>query len=112
MLAVLLLQWGTLDFHRLSLRNLNEAMRKTRKLCAVMLDTTGREIMVMREHEIDEKGWPEHVNNMEVKEGQKVHVAVSVSPCLQVLHAMPCRVPQTSLSSHQCPATVRQVSTQ
>jgi len=47
-------------------------MRKTRKLCAVMLDTTGREIMVMREHEIDEKGWPEHVNNMEVKEGQKV----------------------------------------
>ncbi len=67
-------QWGTLDFHRLSLRNLNEAMRKTRKLCAVMLDTTGREIMVMREHEIDEKGWPEHVNQMEVKEGQKVHM--------------------------------------
>lgn len=66
------LTWGTLDFHRLSLRNLNEAMRKTRKLCAVMLDTTGREIMVMREHEIDEKGWPEHVNQMEVKEGQKI----------------------------------------
>ena len=65
-------QWGTVAFHRLSLQNLNEAMRKTRKLCAVMLDTTGREIMVMREHEIDEKGWPEHVNNMEVKEGQKV----------------------------------------
>lgn len=68
------LTWGTLDFHRLSLRNLNEAMRKTRKLCAVMLDTTGREIMVMREHEIDEKGWPEHVNNMEVKEGQKLTI--------------------------------------
>lgn len=30
--------------------------------------------MVMREHEIDEKGWPEHVNQMEVKEGQKVHI--------------------------------------
>ncbi len=52
-------------------------MRKTRKLCAVMLDTTGREIMVMREHEIDEKGWPEHVNQMEVKEGQKVHILKS-----------------------------------
>lgn len=37
-----------------------------------MLDTTGREITVMREHEIDEKGWPEHVNQMEVKQGQKV----------------------------------------
>ena len=57
-------------------------MRKTRKLCAVMLDTTGREIMVMREHEIDEKGWPEHVNRMEVKEGQKVclHICTYTSP--------------------------------
>ena len=66
------LQWGTQDFHKRSLQHLNEAMRKTRKLCAVMLDTTGREIMVMREHQIDEKGWPEHVHNMEVQEGQKV----------------------------------------
>ena len=56
-------------------------MRKTRKLCAVMLDTTGREIMVMREHEIDEKGWPEHVNQMEVKEGQKVHIPNSRVVC-------------------------------
>ena len=47
-------------------------MQKTRKLCAIMLDTTGREITVMREHEIDEKGWPEHVNKMEVQQGQKV----------------------------------------
>ena len=28
--------------------------------------------MGMREHEIDETGWPEHVNKMEVKAGQKV----------------------------------------
>lgn len=66
------MQWGTLDYHKRSLRNLNEAMRRTRKLCAVMLDTTGREIMVMREHQIDEKGWPEHVHNMSVQEGQRV----------------------------------------
>ncbi len=78
-------QWGTLDFHRLSLRNLNEAMRKTRKLCAVMLDTTGREIMVMREHEIDENGWPEHVNKMVVKEGQKVHILGSHVICISML---------------------------
>lgn len=68
----MLVQWGTLDYHKRSLQNLNEAMRRTRKLCAVMLDTTGREIMVMREHEIDEKGWPEHVHDMQVTEGQKV----------------------------------------
>lgn len=66
------LTWGTLDYHKGSLQNLNEAMRRTRKLCAVMLDTTGREIMVMREHQIDEKGWPEHVHDMQVTEGQRL----------------------------------------
>ncbi|KAL3153441.1 hypothetical protein ABBQ38_011776 [Trebouxia sp. C0009 RCD-2024] len=68
------LTWGTLDYHKRSLQNLNEAMRRTRKLCAVMLDTTGREIMVMREHQIDEKGWPEHVHDMQVTEGQKLTI--------------------------------------
>lgn len=38
----LLLQWGSLDFHRNSLANLAEAMARTRKLCAIMLDTSGR----------------------------------------------------------------------
>ena len=31
------MQWGTLDFHRRSLQNLQEAMRRTRKLCATMV---------------------------------------------------------------------------
>ena len=77
------MQWGTKDFHRLSLQNLNEAMQRTRKLCAIMLDTTGREITVLREHEIDEKGWPEHVNKMEIKQGQKVGCtsALTLCPC-------------------------------
>lgn len=82
------MQWGTVDFHRRSLQNLNEAMQKTRKLCAVMLDTTGREIVVRREHEIDESGWPEHVNKMEIKQGQKVqwpYNAVKASGCSHCL---------------------------
>jgi hypothetical protein len=37
-----LYQWGSLDFHRASLANLAEAMARTRKLCAIMLDTSGR----------------------------------------------------------------------
>ena len=80
------LQWGTLDFHKRSLRNLNDAMRKTRKLCAVMLDTVGREITVKREVQIDEMGWPVHDGAMSVGAGQKVgFVAVGVSwACLTV----------------------------
>jgi len=38
----MLYQWGSLDFHRASLANLAEAMARTRKLCAIMLDTSGR----------------------------------------------------------------------
>eukprot|EP00891_Asterochloris_glomerata_P003175 jgi/Astpho2/3175/e_gw1.00052.17.1_t len=66
------LTWGTLDFHKRSLRNLNDAMRKTRKLCAVMLDTVGREITVKREVQIDEMGWPVHDGAMSVGAGQKI----------------------------------------
>ena len=42
------LQWGPLEFHKKSLVNLGEAMRRTRKLCAVMVDIVGREIVLNR----------------------------------------------------------------
>jgi hypothetical protein len=42
------LTWGPIDYHRRSLDNLQEAMRRTRKLCAIMLDTLGREVMIRR----------------------------------------------------------------
>ena len=41
-------QWGPLEFHKKSLLNLGEAMRRTRKLCAVMVDIVGREIILNR----------------------------------------------------------------
>jgi hypothetical protein len=41
-------QWGPLAFHKKSLLNLGEAMRRTRKLCAVMVDVVGREIVLNR----------------------------------------------------------------
>ena len=43
-------------------------MRKTRKLCAIMIDTIGRELIINREVQIDDKGWPKH-------EGQSLKVA-------------------------------------
>jgi len=42
------LTWGPIEYHRRSLENLQEAMKRTRKLCAIMLDTLGREVMIRR----------------------------------------------------------------
>jgi hypothetical protein len=38
------LTWGPIEYHRRSLDNLQAAMRKSRKLCAIVLDTLGREV--------------------------------------------------------------------
>ncbi|KFM25913.1 Pyruvate kinase, cytosolic isozyme [Auxenochlorella protothecoides] len=50
------LTWNSLAYHRQSLANLQEAMKKTRRLCAVMLDCLGREIMVNRDVAQDNDG--------------------------------------------------------
>jgi hypothetical protein len=42
------LTWGPIEYHRRSLDNLQAAMRQSRKLCAIMLDTLGREVWVCR----------------------------------------------------------------
>ena len=51
------LTWGTMKFHSDTLKNLAEAMRATKKLCAVWVDTSGREIVVKRPTQVDEDGW-------------------------------------------------------
>lgn len=65
------LTWGPLSFHRASLRNLAAAMAATRRLCAVMLDTSGREIYVDRSPalEVDANGWPVHSESTNVSAG-------------------------------------------
>lgn len=68
------MQWGTVDYHKQSLENLKEAMRRTRKLCAVMVDTIGRELIINREAKLDERGWPVH-------EGQPIAVTVGDKVC-------------------------------
>jgi pyruvate kinase len=40
------LTWGPIEYHRRSLDNLQTAMKKSRKLCAIVLDTLGREVGV------------------------------------------------------------------
>ncbi|GJX72630.1 pyruvate kinase 1, cytosolic-like protein [Tanacetum coccineum] len=39
--------WGDAAFHQETLENLKIAIKKTKKLCAVMLDTTGPELLVV-----------------------------------------------------------------
>lgn len=45
-------------------------MRRTKKLCAIILDTLGREMMVRRPCAIGEDGWPSHPKPMEISAGQ------------------------------------------
>ncbi|PIN19359.1 Pyruvate kinase [Handroanthus impetiginosus] len=43
--------WGDAEFHQETLENLKVAIKKTKKLCAVMLDTVGPELQVVNKSE-------------------------------------------------------------
>lgn len=43
-----------------------------RKLCAVMVDSVGREIFVQQPVTVDAEGWPVHGDEVEVKAGDRV----------------------------------------
>ena len=73
------LTWAPIEYHRLSLQNLNEAMRRTRRLCAVMLDSLGREIMIRRNYGVDETGWPGIFDQLTVTAGQRISITTDPS---------------------------------
>ena len=86
-----LLQWGPVEYHKQSLQNLQKAVKKTRRLCAVLLDTLGRELMIRRSYSLDEQGWPVHDGAFEVKRGAEVIVttdlnAVASSNCMPITY--------------------------
>lgn len=66
------LTWAPIEYHRMSLQNLQEAMRRTRRLCAVMLDSLGRELMVKRKYGVDENGWPGIFDQLRISSGQTI----------------------------------------
>ncbi|KAJ0973474.1 hypothetical protein J5N97_021433 [Dioscorea zingiberensis] len=43
--------WGDMDYHQETLENLKNAIKHTKKLCAVMLDTVGPELQVVNKSE-------------------------------------------------------------
>ena len=67
------LTWGTVEYHRSSLKNLAAAMKATRRLCGVWIDTSGREIVIQRPTKIDSSGWVEiDKAPIEFKKGSEV----------------------------------------
>lgn len=90
-MITVVMQWGPVEYHKKSLENLQEAIRKTRRLCAVLLDTLGRELMIRRSYTLDERGWPKHEGSFEVKLGAEVVVttdmnAVASSNCMPITY--------------------------
>ena len=69
-----------------SLRNLQRAVRKTRRLCAIIIDTLGRELFVRRSYKLDETGWPAHDEPFHVAKGQRITMTVDPkAECTQTL---------------------------
>eukprot|EP00877_Chromochloris_zofingiensis_P009130 jgi/Chrzof1/4470/Cz14g14130.t1_PYK3[v5.2] len=66
------LTWGPLEFHCKSLEALNVATTNRKKLCAVIIDTLGREVMVKRPYTIGDDGWTSHGSPVHVAAGQIV----------------------------------------
>lgn len=73
------LTWAPIEYHRISLQNLQEAMRQTKRLCAVMLDTLGRELMIKRKYGVDENGWPGIFEQLRITAGQTVTITTDPS---------------------------------
>eukprot|EP00775_Hariotina_reticulata_P003154 gene3154-3431_t len=80
------LTWGPIEYHRRSLDNLQTAMRQTRKLCAIVLDTLGREVMIRRPFRIEADGWPNQAGQeITVKMGRTLTLTTRDVECTDTL---------------------------
>eukprot|EP01025_Chloroclados_australasicus_P068185 TRINITY_DN945_c0_g1_i5.p1 TRINITY_DN945_c0_g1~~TRINITY_DN945_c0_g1_i5.p1 ORF type:complete len:705 (-),score=73.19 TRINITY_DN945_c0_g1_i5:335-2299(-) len=50
--------WGSYDFYRYALTNLNKAVEETGKICSVIFETRGREVTIDRPYTLNDCGWP------------------------------------------------------
>ena len=90
------MQWGSVDYHRQSLRNLQKASQQTRHMCAVILDTVGRELMIRRDFTFDHEVRCTHSTHTAMPNsarkpcGLHMYASVSLLQCfLSVSHAGP-----------------------
>lgn len=70
------MQWGSLAYHQQSLRNLGKAMLQTRRLCAVKVDTLGREVFIRRSVEVGDDGWLKHGDEVAVAKGGSITLTI------------------------------------
>ena len=93
------LTWGPLEFHRNSLtflqvrriwascglvgisppfpfllHDMQEAMKKSRRLCATVIDTMGRELMIRGQWQANDQGYPWVLGRNEIKAGQRINL--------------------------------------
>lgn len=68
------LTWGPLEFHRNSLAFLQEAMKRSRRLCATVIDTMGRELMIRGQWQANDQGYPWVLGRNEIKTGQRINL--------------------------------------
>ena len=54
-------------------------MRRTKRLCAVMLDCLGRELMIKRKYGVDENGWPGIFDQLNITAGQRVVITTDTT---------------------------------
>lgn len=78
-------QWGSLEYHKQSLRNLQMATQKTKLMCAVILDTVGRELMIKRDYELDEEVCTRCPPNHRLVPGQTGDNTLKITSLLAVL---------------------------
>ena len=67
-----------------------------------MVDTLGREVMVVKQIELDERGWPQHGADTRITSGSEVratHAHLTCTPCKQSSPATEQYVPPFAASS-------------
>ncbi|KAG2497916.1 hypothetical protein HYH03_004180 [Edaphochlamys debaryana] len=79
------LTWGPLDYHKRSLRNLSAAMKRVRRMCAVMVDTLGRELLIKRPFKLGPDGWPLHDTPFKVTSGSPLTITTRDLPATPAL---------------------------
>lgn len=71
--------WCTLEvqgFFDRTYENLLKACQETKKMCAIMLDLTGRELYIQSKYAVGEDGWPRRVESpVSVESGQVIYLS-------------------------------------
>ena len=69
------MQWGTSKFQAQCLANLRVACSTTGKVCGLIVETKGREVMIKSEPTLDSAGIPQYGRRLEANVNDKVNLS-------------------------------------